>query len=195
MEGDHLDVEGTLRDLYTEIHAVKRQTRQFQVQSPLDDSLAEYEKKIGRIQKWGWIWGVFAFLGTVFSAGVGYAVFLGENATDTEVEQAIEKATKKHNGGIDPQATDPDTHEPIGQHPDLRKAIESNTKIVKEINDHVLPRIETTQKKMDKRTEYQFEFTRWQARVIEAKREKRRPPRKPTRLDQLETELMLGKYD
>jgi hypothetical protein len=186
---NRLDQEAVLQYLW------ERQQRA-EKQKPGDDyDLDRYHKKVARIQKWGWVWGLFGFIGAVFSTGVAYAVFIGENATDSEVDHAIHKATKEHNGGIDPATPDPETNEPVGNHPDMRKAIETNTKAVEEMAQEVLPRIEGTQKKMDKRTEYQFEFSRWQAEVTEAERQRKRPPKKPQRLEQLETELMLGKYD
>jgi len=186
---NRLDQEAVLQYLW------EREKRAEKHRPEEDDDLERFQKKVARIQKWGWVWGVFGFIGAVFSLGVAYAVFIGENATDTEVRDAIDEATKAHNGGIDPDAIDPSTHEPLGSHPDMREAVETNTKALKEVAEEVLPRIEGTQQKMDKRTEYQFEFSRWQADVTERERQHKRPPKKPPRLEQLETELMLGKYD
>lgn len=155
----------------------------------------EYEQRIARAQRWGgWIWGLVGVIGVVFSAGVAYSVFMGANATDAEVEDEIQKATVEHNGGIDPEATDPATHEPVGHHPDLREAIEENTAKVDVVKAKV-ESVESSAKKLDKRSEYQFELGKWQADSLEAERAGRRPPKKPRKLEALESDLMLGKYD
>lgn len=154
-----------------------------------------YEKRLDRAVKWGgWVWGAMAFVGLIFSAGVAYAVFLGANATDAEVHEYLRQTVSDHNGGNHPDAIDPATQLPIGDHPDLRRAIEANSTTVQQVQQDV-SKIEHTQNKLDKRSEYQFEFSRWQADVTEAERAQRKPPRKPDRLQDLERALMLGEYE
>lgn len=176
--GDRLDIEGTLHKLYAGLNEVKKLAS--------DVGLDGIEKKLGRLQKIG------GLIALVFSAGVGYAIFIDETATDIEVNEAIDRYSIEHNGGVNPDMVDPETHELVGHHPELREAVEENTKSLEQISNEVLPRIESTQRKMDKRTEYQFTFTRWQADVLEAQRQKRKPPAKPQRLEDIERELMLG---
>lgn len=168
----------------------------FSGQAPLDEaSISSYEKKIDRARKWGgWIWGVISIVAFVFTLGVAYAVFMGANATDSEVEAADKAMIIDHNGGIDPNEIDAKTHKPVGHHPDMREDIKANTRAVIKIEEDILPPMLATQRKLDKRSEYQYELTKWESRVNEARRKKRQPPDKPPRLEELETELALGKY-
>lgn len=220
--GRHMDIEGTLWHLVTQNRQLRKALEE---RSERDDNLTKtltdlkltpeqmellrqanansrslvdldaYERKIARAQKWGgWIWGLLAVVGAIFSAGVAYSVFMGANATDDEVERFVHDELADHNGGTHPETIDPETHEPIGDHPDMRKAIEANTGAVQEVKQEV-GKIEKTQRKLDKRSEYQFELGRWQAEVTEAERRGRKPPRKPNKLDKLESDLMLGNYE
>jgi len=168
-----------------------------QGQAPVFDeaAISQYEKKVSRASKWGgWIWGVVSITGIIFTAGVTYSVFMGENATDSEVEKADKAAIVKHNGGVDPDAIDSDTHKPVGEHPDMKRAIHSNSKSIKTIEMDVLPPIVKSQKKLEKRSEYQFELGRWQSDVMEADRANRKAPGKPQKVKNLESDLALGKY-
>ena len=220
--GRHMDIEGTLWHLVTQNRQLRkaleeRSERDDNITKTLTDlkltpeqvellreananskSLVDveaYERKIERAQKWGgWIWGLVGLIGVIFSGGVAYAVFMGANATDDEVERFIHTEITDHNGGSHPETVDPDTHEPIGNHPDIREAVQANTGAVQEVKTEVR-KIENTQKKLDKRSEYQFELGRWQTKVIEAERQRRKPPKKPKALDDLERELMLGDYE
>ena len=199
-ENRHMDVEETIRQIAINLDAIHRATAApgqiTAPQTPIDETaLSQYEKKIERTAKWGgWIWGLVSIIALVFTAGVTYAVFMGENATDSEVEEKDRAAIIEHNGGIDPATVDSETHKPVGHHPDMREAIESTKESVKTIEEEVLPPIVESQKKLDKRSEYQFELSRWQSRVNEARRKKKPIPAKPERLDKLETDIALGKY-
>jgi len=157
------------------------------------DALDEAE----RVHRWGsvigWVAGIVVSL---FSLGVAYQLFMGANAMDTEVEARVHEldvslrdVIKRHNGGVDPHGHNPENGKPYGDHPEMRDAIESNQKAVQQIHEQVAE-IEHTTEVLDKRSEYQFELTRWQARVAEAKRRRRKPPGKPKRLEDLERELM-----
>ena len=197
-ESRHMDVEETLRVMALNIQQMRTATMApGEVMAPVFDekAVAEYEKKIERAGRWGgWIWGLVSVLALIFTAGMSYAIFMGENATDSEVEAAGKAVIIDHNGGIDPEAVDAETHKPVGHHPDMRKAIESNSESLKTIEEDVLPPIVNTQKKLDKRSEYQYELTRWQNEIAEAKRQKKKPPQKPKRVRDLESDLTLGKY-
>lgn len=189
----HLDVEATLSQLW-------EMTQRLEAR-PTEDSgfdrekVDAYEERITRAQKWGgWVWGLVTIAVAIFTGGMGYAVFMGANATDAEVEKAVHDEITLHNGGTHPATIDPETHAPVGDHPDIRGDISGVQTTVDELktqND----RMELTQRKQDKRGEYQFEFSRWQAEVTEAERKRKPRPKKPDRLRQLESDLMLGKYD
>lgn len=185
----HIDVDETIKIISMSVEQLRAAMGK---STALDEaSISSYEKKIKRARKWGgWIWGTVSVAAMIFTAGVTYAVFMGENATDSEVEEAI----IEHNGGIDPESVDSVTRIPFGVHPYMRKSIESNTGSIKKIETEILPPIVESQKKLDKRSEYQFELGRWQSDVMEADRMKRRVPAKPDKLKELETDLALGKY-
>ena len=134
-----------------------------------------YEEGLSWWQKFGtWLWrGVMALV-TVFSGGVAYAVWMGENATDTEVEKAIEETV---------------TQQILPAH---EEAAEFHTKIDGRVEkiEIDMKSLDMTQRILDKRSEYQFELGRWQAKVLEAERKRKKPPKKPDRIDELERELM-----
>lgn len=149
-------------------------------------------KKLERRQKWSgplvWLASGLAF---VFSAGVAWAVFLGANATDDEVVTSVSAALVKHNGGIDPDSVDPSTHRPVGHHPDMRHAIEDNGKAIGKNSTSIGDQGRLI-RKLDKRSEYQFELTLWAQEKALAKKERRKPI-KSQRLGDLERELILQK--
>lgn len=152
-------------------------------------SLSSFEKRLTFLQKWGWVIGL---IGVIFSAGIGYAMFLGVNATDDEVEQKIDGAFLKHNDYIDPSAIDPTTHRPVGHHPDLREAIHTNTKAIETMAE-TQKTLSETQGKLDKRSRYQYEFTKWEVKKAECRRKRsctRRDMEKPPKLEELEAELI-----
>lgn len=188
----HINVEETIRMMAINIAKM----RQAPVEPAFNESeISQYEKTIKRTSRWGgWVWGALSVVGFVFTAGVAYSVFLGANATDSEVEAADKASIIEHNGGVDPDAIDVKTHKPVGEHPDMQKAIQSNREAVRKIHEDVLPPMIKTQKKLDKRSEYQFELGRWQSDVMEADRAKRKAPGKPDRVKDLESDLALGKY-
>lgn len=155
----------------------------------LEASTSGLERRLSFLQRWGWLAGV---AGVLFSAGVGYALFLGENATDKEVSTAVSAGIKEHNGRVDPSETDPATGYPRGHHPDMRAAIKSNAEGNRKLTD-----TQTTQgeiiEKLDKRGRYQFEFTKWEVLKAECKRQRnctRQDLKKPKALETLETELI-----
>lgn len=192
-EARHIDVEQTIRMMAINIGQMKQAAAPGAL--PDESAISQYEKKINRASKWGgWVWGALSILGFIFTAGVTWSVFMGANATDSEVEAADKAAIIEHNGGVDPEAIDVSTHKPIGEHPDMQKAIQSNREAVRKIDEEVLPPMIKTQKKLDKRSEYQFELGRWQSDVMEADRAKKKAPPKPDRVRDLESDLALGKY-
>ena len=194
-----MDVEETIRMMALNLDQMRRATMvpSAAPHGALDDAaITQYEKKISRATKWGgWVWGLVSTAAFIFTAGVAYAVFMGANATDAEVEAADKAAIIEHNGGVDPEAVDPNTHKPVGEHPDMQKAIQSNTGAIKAIQEDILPPIVETQKKLDKRSEYQYELTKWESKKSEARRKRKPAPQKGDRLDQLESELLRGDYN
>lgn len=155
----------------------------------LEASTSGLERRLSFVQRWGWLAGV---VGVIFSAGVGYALFLGKNATDEEVKTAVSSGIKEHNGRVDPHETDPATGYPRGHHPDMRAAIKSTAEAV-----DALTETQTTQgkivEKLDKRGRYQFEYTKWEVKKAECKRERnctRRDLKKPQALETLESDLL-----
>lgn len=194
----HISIEETVRLMAVnldQMRAVTMATVAMQVPVFDDAAISQYEKKIDRASKWGgWVWGAISIVALVFTTGMGYSVFMGANATDSEVEAADRASIVRHNGGVDPDAIDSETHRPVGEHPDMKEAIESNAKAVREVVEEILPPMVETQKKLDKRSEYQFELGRWQSDVMEADRANRKAPGKPNKVKDLESDLALGKY-
>lgn len=200
---EHLDIEATLRDLYQQLYRVEKQTKERFKLTPDDVKklresgvdfpfLDDYQQKLERAQKiWIPISLIAGILTTVFSVGVAWTVFMGANATDEEVLKFLDDVMIEHNGGVDPKTKNGTGV--VGHHPDIRDAIHENTTKVGEVQASVNHAVEV-QRKLDKRSEYQFELGRWQAKVLEAKQKRRKPPKKPPRLDDLERELMLGDY-
>lgn len=188
----HIDLEKSVIEIQKALDAIQRSAKR----SAFDEAeISQYEKKVQRTAKWGgWIWGLVSVVAIIFSSGVAYAVFMGENATDAEVRKVGKDLIIKHNGGIDPSTIDSKTHLPVGNHPDMREAIKLNSDSIRTIEKEILPPIADTQKKLDKRSEYQYELTKWENRVNEARRKRKRPPEKPPRLEKLESDLALGKY-
>lgn len=184
------------QDLRQTIHGMERAidglTQRFDDQPPTNGEVSSLMKKLERRQKWSgplvWLVSGLAF---VFSGGVTWAVFLGANATDDEVVTAVSRAQIEHNGGIDPDSVDPTTHKPVGHHPDMRDAIEENGKAIGE-NMTAIGAQGQLIRKLDKRSEYQFELTLWEQEKASAKKERRKPIKSP-RLGDLERELILQK--
>ena len=114
-------------------------------------------------------------LTTVFSAGAGYTMWQGALATDEEVKTVIERHDDSDKA-----------------HPKLKREIYETEGRLKSAEE-MLRRLEQTQARLDKRSEYQFEVTRWQMRVIEARAARRKIPPKPERLNELERELLLAR--
>jgi hypothetical protein len=200
-EARHMDVEETIKMMAINIDQMRRLAMAVgtaDARAPLFDDAAvtQYEKRIERAGKWGgWVWGVVSIVAFIFTAGVAYAVFMGANATDAEMEAADKAAIIRHNGGVDPEAIDEKSHKPVGEHPDMQGAIQSNTDAIKTIEEDVLPPIVETQKKLDKRSEYQYELTKWESRKSEARRKRKPAPGKSSRLEALEGELLRGDYN
>lgn len=194
----HLDIEATLREMY-----LTMQTLQIEVEkktpsgsASLDDEefITSVARSVSRKNIVGktlmWAAGI---IGTIFSAGMAYTVFLGANATDDEVVNAVHHAIVEHNSGRDPEALN-GNGELIGNHPKMRGSIEQLQEDTSQVKKDV-SEIKTAQKKSDKRGEYQYEFSRWQGKILECERTKRcKPPKKPGHLDALEAEIHLGKF-
>ena len=133
-------------------------------------------------------------IGTIFSLGMAYALMIGENATDAEVEKAVQEMVIEHNGGVDPAKEGP-TGIPVGHHPDLKedlKKVKDDTESIKV----KVGSIKTSQKRSEKRDKYQFLMSRYQTELIECQRKRGcKPKGKSPELDQIEAELLLGNYD
>lgn len=193
-EGEQFDLEATLRNLQTILAQVPESVARVPSTGPqavLDDDFGDmgsYAQRLSFIQKWGWVAGVVA---VIFSAGVGYVLFLGKNATDAEVDTKVKEVLTDHNGGIDPRGRDAKGR-PYGHHPDLRHAIEANTGVLEEVSTK-LDDAEEAQEKLDKRSRYQYEFAKWQVRLNECERKNnctREDRKKPAKLDALESDLL-----
>lgn len=147
-----------------------------------------YERHVGLVQRWGPIAGVVS---VIFSLGVGYALWLGENATKNDVDQAIRNFAVEHNGGIDPTERAADG-KPYGHHPDIREKIEKTAEVVEDVKA-TLKSMESTNARLDKRSRYQFERDRWEQRKNEcriARNCTREDLRMPPELERLERELI-----
>lgn len=177
----HVDRDVALQTLIKQNHELRHTL--FAVKKASDDEAAQtlsretssYESGVAKVQRWGkrlgWVAGA---VGVIFSVGVSWALWMGANATDAEVEKAIQEIVTEHI---------------IPAHED---AIEFHKKIdgrVKEVEAD-LSHIDRTQQILDKRSEYQFELGRWQAKSLEAERKRKKPPKKPPVLEELEKELM-----
>lgn len=129
----------------------------------------------------------------IFGAGISWQLWMANNATDAEVNAVVKSAIIEHNGGFDPNAPNGDG-QPLGDHPDMRKAINQNSETIRTVSQAV-DDIQDELPKIDMRGEYQFEFARWQSDVIECERKRcKYPPPKPDRLKELERKLMFGNY-
>ncbi len=173
-DGPHL----TLNDLHNDLVELRRRLPAAEE----SDELQALTRTLKRRQKIAvplmWVVGI---VGTVFSAGMAWAVFVGENATESEVGTMLEAAMESHNGA---PAED-------GPHPEMAKTLEDHGEAIGELKKQT-EALGTTQGKLDKRSLYQFEFSRWQAKVIECERNPRcrKPPGKPKKVEDLESELM-----
>ncbi len=144
---------------------------------------------VGKVLMW-----IAGSVGTIFSLGMTYALMVGANATDAEVEQAVHEMVIEHNGGIDPKKEGPDGL-PVGHHPDIKedlKEVKNDTESIKLKVDT----IETSQNRSEKREKYQFMMSRYQTELIECQRKRGcKAPKKSPELSEIETELLLGNYD
>ncbi len=194
----HLNLEQTLREMHVNIQALQVQVSKGPWDSTSSDSLEEngefvasvakaVSRKItlGKVLMW-----FVGLIGTVFSLGMAYALFIGENATDTEVENSV----IIHNDGVDPDGVD-ENGERYGSHPKMKRATHQLQEDMGQVKVDI-GEIKRAQKKSDKRGEYQFEFSRWQAKVMECERTREcKPPSKPAHLERLESDIHLGKFD
>lgn len=192
------DIESTLREMHLTMQSIQEQNGTNSI-SP-DESVEGAEfitsvaKEVSRKNMWGKILMYFAgIIGTAFSVGMAYQLFIGANATDDEVEEVVHNAVVEHNGGKDPEVTSVEGA-PIGHHPEMKESIQQLEYDTKQIKADVGV-IVTSQKKAEKRSEYQYEFSRWQAGVMECNRTRRcKAPKKPARLKVLESDIYLGKF-
>lgn len=173
-------IQPTLNDLHQEILELRSSL-------PSADQSNELQTLTHKLQRQQKIWIPVAWfvsiVGIVFSAGMAWAVFVGANATDNEVDEKVKAATSQHNEAALDEL-----------HPELVQQVAENSTAIDELQKQTKV-VATTQKKLDKRTQYQFEFVRWQAEILEARRQRRAPPKKPKKLDDLETDLMMGNYE
>lgn len=192
VDGDHphLDVEETLRLLYKHVAHMRRQKPVPQESSAALVDLEAVERKIARGSKIGsLLTGVLSSVVTIFAAGMFVAALKDSLATDDDVRAAI----AEHNE-IDPHTRDPVTMQEVGTHPTIKKRIDDDrTKINTNATD--IATIRDLQVRMELRSEYQFEFARWQAKVAECRAKKcsAKDMEKPQRLEQIERDLLLGR--
>ena len=169
-DGPHL----TLQDLHDDLVDLRSRLPAAHESSELE----ALSRKLKRSQRVAvplmWVVGI---AGTIFSAGMAWAVFVGENATETEVQAEL----AEHNGA------------PVseGPHPELTKALEEHDEEIGVLKEQTKA-LGDTQDKLDKRSLYQFEFSRWQADVNECAGDKRclRRNGKPQNVKDLESDLM-----
>jgi len=193
----HLDIEATLREMHLTMQMLQGSSEKGSADSIVEDKefVDLIAKKVSRKNVLGkalmWAAGI---IGTIFSAGMAYQVFIGANATDDEVVEVVHEAFVQHNGGKDPDSTNGDGI-PIGHHPTMKTSIQKLNNDTAQVKVDVGV-IKTAQKKAEKRGEYQYEFSRWQGEVMECERTRRcRPPKKPEKLKELESDIHLGKFD
>lgn len=152
----------------------------------------EDAKALKKARPWhnmGWVLGAIS---AVFSAGVGYALFMGANATDDEVANTVQQAMYEHNGYVDAKSVDPTTGYPRGHHPDLREAIQANTEAIRQLAE-AQKTLTQMQTKLDRRSRYQYEYTKWEVKKSECRRSRnctRRDMEKPPQLEELEAALI-----
>lgn len=121
---------------------------------------------------WGkWLQAVAAAVVAVFGAGVGFAAWQAQNATDDELDAAVETLTKSH---ARYEAMDVE----------LAGATQANADAIEELSKG--------QKRLRRLAEYQYEFAKWRADVEDDRAKGRRPRKKPPRLEQLERALLTG---
>jgi hypothetical protein len=167
----------TLQDLYDEVGRLRSQL------PPAEESAALHRLSQSlKSQKRLWMplaW-IISGLGLVFSAGMAWAVFAGENATDKEVRSAVDAAVGGHAADLTDKT-----------HPDIKATLQVHGQELEQLKTQTRS-MDTTLKRLDKRSLYQFEVGRWQADIIECQQDShcRRPPPKPPKVKELESELM-----
>lgn len=181
------------------IHAIDRRSRVFQrnweqekqVEADAAASGADqYEKVVSGWRKWlRQVGPLGGLIGTIFSAGVAWAVFAGANATDAEVDVAVDGALKAHNGGMEETAIDPADGEPYGPHPELHEAVQENAKAINALTENQAKDAEQDTR-MNKRVRYLYELGRWESQSLDRQRRGLKPKPRPDRLDALESELI-----
>lgn len=149
-----------------------------------------YEKGLHGWRRWsGPLGSVSGVLGAVFAAGIGWAVFAGENATDTEVGEAVESSRREHNGGVLEAEIDPADGIPYGPHPELQQAVHDNAKAIHDLAANQKADAKQDER-MDKRVKYLYELGRWEAQSLERERKGLKPKPRPDNLDVLESDLI-----
>lgn len=167
----------TLQDLYEEVGKLQKQLPPAEESAALHNLSRSLKRQKNLWMPLAWI---ISGVGIVFSAGMGWAMFAGENATDHEVGKEVKSAITSHSTDLT-DATHPDIKTTLTVHGEELKQLKTQTRSM-----------DTTLKRLDLRSLYQFEIGRWQAEVIECERDVRcrRPPRKPPKVKELESELM-----
>lgn len=167
----------TLRDVYDQLVKLQKQL------PPTEDSAALHRIADSlKRQKTLWMpvaWFV-SCLSLVFGAGMAWAVFAGENATDAEVATELERAFGGHNADLTEQT-----------HPDVKHTLSVHTEELEQLKQQTKA-MDATLQRLDLRSLYQFEVGRWQADIIECQKNKhcRKPLKKPRKVRDLESELM-----
>jgi DNA-binding NarL/FixJ family response regulator len=203
-----MDIEGTMRQMHhtmtemaTTIDVILTPEQRARLVNKQEGGEGEEDfveamaKKVAKKWTLGKIlmWAVGS-IGGIFSAGMAYALMVGENATDTEVTEAIHQMVVEHNGGVDPNEKTKNGV-PFGHHPDMKEDLKKVKADTEEIKEDVAE-IGTSQKRSEKREKYQFLMSRYQTELIECQKKRGcKPSKKPPELDTLEAELLLGNYD
>lgn len=184
-----MDVDRTLK------YVVRELTEERRHRADSDSTQTSMREVAKNVTDYKWLWGgasIVSIIGSLFMAGITLQLWLGANATDAEVDQKVEAALIEHNRGVDPGATDPRTHAPVGDHPDLHKQSAKQDEAIRKLTVQT-ETLTSTQQKLRCLTEFQLAFTQWQSDVIEKVRRRRRPPGKPPELQRMENDLLKGR--
>ena len=86
----------TLQDLHDDLVEIRSRLPAAHESAELEELSKTLKRRQKIVVPLMWVVGI---VGTVFSAGMAWAVFIGENATETEVEAELKAALEEHNQG------------------------------------------------------------------------------------------------
>jgi len=160
------------RDITHTEHAPTVETSVSRLDARLEQLSKSLPESPGESRWGGWLQAGVAAAVAIFGAGAGWAAWQGQNATDADVDAAVEtlKGAHQHYEAVDAE---------------LRATTQANSGAIEELSEG--------QDRLRQLAEYQYEFAQWRAKVEDARARGRRPPGKPPRLEDLEAALLTGK--